>query len=190
LNKDDQFITVLASYASLLQEQGQLREASATMQKALVQLKKTKGMQHEYYPILLENIASLHLRLGKRELAKAKLDSAEAFFDSEKKMNSEAYGAMLLGKGRYHQVSGEYQKAELYLRKGTDLFLKLNGQRIKQWGIFRKQNPFLRKHWLLESKQTASCQQNTPRYCKILPHFISYRKTIKKQNLYCKKPIK
>lgn len=135
LNKDDQFITVLASYASLLQEQGQLKEASAAMQKALVQLKKTKGMQHEYYPILLENIASLHLRLGKRELAKAKLDSAEAFFDSEKKMNSEGYGAMLLGKGRYHQVSGEYQKAELYLRKGTDLFLKLNGERSESYAF-------------------------------------------------------
>jgi CHAT domain-containing protein len=135
LNKDDQFITVLASYASLLQEEGQLKEASATMQKALVQLKKTKGIQHEYYPILLENIASLHLRLGKRELAKVKLDSAEAFFDSEKKMNSEAYGAMLLGKGRYHQVSGEYQKAELYLRKGTDLFLKLNGERSESYAF-------------------------------------------------------
>jgi hypothetical protein len=64
------------------------------MQKALVQLKKTKGMQHEYYPILLENIASLHLRLGNRELAKTELDSAEAFYNSEKKKNTEAYAPL------------------------------------------------------------------------------------------------
>jgi tetratricopeptide (TPR) repeat protein len=105
------------------------------MQKALVQLKKTKGMQHEYYPILLENIASLHLRLGNRELAKTELDSAEAFYNSEKKKNTEAYGAMLLGKGRYHQVSGEYQKAEMYLRKGTDLFSKLSGERSESYAF-------------------------------------------------------
>ena len=135
LNKDDHFVTVLVNYASLLQEQGQLKDASTTIRKTLVQVKKTKAVQHEYYPILLENIASLHLRLGNRELAKTELDSAEAFYNSEKKKSTEAYGAMLLGKGRYHQVSGEYQKAEMYLRKGTDLFSKLSGERSESFAF-------------------------------------------------------
>ncbi len=127
LTKDEHYVTTLIQYASALQDQGKLKGALTVMQLASDHVKKSKGHQHEYYALVLEDLALLNLRLGYHQQAILQLDSADAFYDSDKKKTSEAYGSLLLTKGRYYQIVGEYQKAELHLRKGSDLLQQMSG---------------------------------------------------------------
>lgn len=129
LAPDAQLTALLTNYAASAQEQGQLNVALRLVERAATeQRKKTSPKEREQYALLLEDLALLNLRLGNRQRAKGELDSAFLFFNTEEKQRSKEYASLLLSRGRYHQLMGEFPQAESFLRQGADLTKKNFGE--------------------------------------------------------------
>lgn len=125
-SRDRYYAGALNNLAACRQFQGRFNEALELIRKSVSTTRKLYGMGSLAYGNALENESILRMRLGDMANAKSSLDSAVRIYEQAGK-ESLSYADGLMSLARYNQITGDYTRAEPYLKTAREIIRSKKG---------------------------------------------------------------
>ncbi len=125
-SRDRYYSASLVNLAACRQFQGRFNDALALVRKSVGTTRKLYGVNSLAYGNALENESILRMRLGDMANAKVSLDSAVIIYEQSGK-ESLPYADGLMSLARYQQITGDYTRAEPYLKNAREIIRAKKG---------------------------------------------------------------